>query len=190
MHTKYKRCKRYDDLGHAHELTFSCFQRQRFLEGDLSRNWFVNGVNLARKRHSFHIWAYVIMPEHVHLLIWPTTSNYSISKILSTVKLSVTRKALLHVKRNAPHFLKHMEDRQPNGEIHHRFWQRGGGYDRNSTEPRTIWNQIEYIHANPRRRGVCEYAVDWNWSSAATYANMRSGPIEIDRESLPRTVEG
>jgi hypothetical protein len=42
-----------------------------------------------------------------------------------------------------------MEDRQPGGLVHHRFWQRGGGYDRNLTEPRTIWAEIANIHANP-----------------------------------------
>jgi putative transposase len=190
MHTKFKRCKRYNDPGHGHELTFSCFRRQPFLLGDLSRNWFVDAVKLARTRHSFHLWAYVIMPEHVHLLIWPTTIQYSISKILSTMKLSVTRNALHHVKKNAPHFLKRMEDRQPNGDVHYRYWQRGGGYDRNSTEPNTIWSQIEYIHANPVRRGLCEYAEDWNWSSAGIYAGLREEPLSIDRQSLPRTELG
>jgi hypothetical protein len=46
------------------------------------------------------------------------------------------------------------------------FWQRGGGYDRNLTEPRTIWAEIASIHANPVRRGLCESATDWPWSSA------------------------
>jgi putative transposase len=148
MPIKFKSCKRYNEPGHAHELTFSCFQRQPFLLGDHARQWFVDAIELARKRHSFHVWAFVIMPEHAHLLVWPTVPQYSISKILATIKLSVTRHALRHVLQNAPQFLKRMEDRQPNGDAHYRFWQRGGGYDRNSIEPNTIRNQIEYIHAN------------------------------------------
>jgi putative transposase len=150
------------------------------------RHWIVEAVELARKQHSLHVWAHVIMPEHAHLLIWPTTSQYSISKILSTIKLSVTRRALIHVRHNAPQFLKRMEDRQPNGNVHYRFWQRGGGYDRNSMEPKTIWNQIEYIHANPVRRGLCKCAEDWEWSSAGCDVGLRDGPIVIDRSSLPR----
>jgi putative transposase len=131
-----------------------------------------------------------MMPEHAHLLIWPTLPKYDISKILATIKLSVTRKALSHVQRTAPHFLARMKDSQPNGEVHYRFWQRGGGYDRNSTEPVTIWQQIEYIHANPIRRRLCAQANDWYWSSAGVYAGLRTGPIPIDQESLPRTELG
>ena len=41
---------------------------------------------------------------------------------------------------------------QPNGEVHYRFWQRGGGYDRNITDPATLRVMIEYIHNNPVRR--------------------------------------
>jgi putative transposase len=190
MTAKFKNCKRFNEVGHAHELTFFCFQRQPFLTGDHARLWLVDAVKLARSKHALHLWAYVVMPEHVHLLIWPTRSVYSISSILATIKQSVTRKALNHVRQNAPQFLRRMEDRQPNGGCHHRFWQRGGGYDRNVFEPATVWNQIEYIHANPVRRGLCTLAEDWYWSSAGVYASLRDGPIGIDRESLPRTKLG
>ena len=190
MSPKQKKCKRYNDPGHAHELTFTCFRNQPLLSKDRSRTWLVDAIELAKLQHSFHIWAYVIMPEHAHLLIWPTTPCYSVSKILASVKLSVTRKALTYVRKNSPAFLSRMKDLQPNGEIHYRFWQRGGGYDRNSTEPLAIWNQIIYIHANPVRRGLCRYPEDWMWSSAGLYAGLRDGPLSIDRDSLLRTRNG
>lgn len=126
------------------------------------------------------------MPEHAHLLIWPTSPIYDVSKILATVKLPVTRKAISHVSKTAPSFLKRMRDTQPNGDIHFRFWQRGGGYDRNSVEPCTIWKQIEYIHFNPVRRGLCDRPEDWHWSSAGNYAGVRNAPMTIDIESLPQ----
>jgi putative transposase len=66
----------------------------------------------------------------------------------------VSKRALLFVKLHAPSFLKRMEDRQPNGDVHYRFWQRGGGYDRNVFESATVCKQIEYIHNNPVRRGL------------------------------------
>ena len=190
MSTKFKRCKRYNDVGHAHELTFSCFRRQRFLLGSHVPTWLADAIVLARRKHKFHVWAYVFMPEHAHLLIWPTTPDYNVSKILSTIKLSVTRKALNHVLQTAPQFLRRMEDLQPNSEVHYRFWQRGGGYDRNSFEPTTIWKQMEYVHNNPVRRDLCRFAEDWEWSSAGIYAGLRDWPISIDRDSLPRTAVG
>jgi putative transposase len=184
-----KTCKRYNVSGHAHALTFSCFRRQPFLSKDRSCQWFIEAIERAREKHAFHVWAYVAMPEHAHLLIWPTRQDYDISSILHSIKHSVIKRALTFVQREAPSFLAKMEDRQPNGEVHYRFWQRGGGYDRNIFEPATAYQQIDYLHANPVRRGLCKKAEDWTWSSAADYAGLRHGPLKLDRESLPLLAE-
>jgi putative transposase len=181
-----KTLRRYNDPGHAHALTFSCFRRQPFLGKDRSRQWLVDAIDRARDRLRFHVWAYVVMPEHVHLLIWPTGPEYDVSDILNSVKLSVVKRAVPFVRRAAPSFLARMEERRPGGKVSHRFWQPGGGYDRNVVEPETAYREIEYIHNNPVRRGLCERPEDWYWSSAADYAAVRSGPLRVDRESLWR----
>lgn len=184
-----KTCRRINEPGHAHALTFSCFQRRPFLSKDRSRTWFVEAVERARSLRRFDLWAWVIMPEHVHLLICPTGPTYSISDVLSSIKQSVAKRAVIHVRQQAPGFLAQMEDRQPNGTVAYRFWQRGGGYDRNLVEPSTIVTQVEYLHANPVRRGLCERPLDWPWSSAREYESPGTGLLRIDRESLPRIVE-
>lgn len=145
----------------------------------------IQAIDGARKRHKFDLWAWVIMPEHVHMLIFPTSAPYSVSKILASIKLPVTIRALKYVKRKAPGFLARMEDLQPNGKKSYRFWQRGGGYDGNLTEPKTIWTMIEYIHANPVRRNLCDGILDYKWSSAEEYESPGTGMLTIDRESLP-----
>jgi putative transposase len=185
-----KTCKRYNDPGHAHALTFSCFRRQSFLSSERSRQWLIDAIDRSRSKYGFHLWAYVIMPEHVHLLIWPTTEDYDISNILSAIKQSVAKRAVPFVRSSEPAFLSRMVDCQPNGAIHHRFWQPGGGYDRNLTEAETVEHEMNYIHNNPVKRGLCSRPEDWFWSSAADYAGVRVGPIRIDRESLPRLSGG
>jgi putative transposase len=150
----------------------------------------IDAINGCRTKHRVHLWAYVLMPEHVHLLLWPTQAGYCISKILSALKQPVSKRALLFVRANAPSFLQQMEDKRPDGTVRHRFWQRGGGYDRNLTGPTTIWAKIDYIHANPVRRGLCESPTEWQWSSACEYESPGSGLLTIDRESLPRTAQG
>ena len=150
----------------------------------------LEAIDQARVKHEFHLWAYVLMPEHVHMLIWPTRHEYSISQILASLKVPVSRRALAHVRAKAPEFLSQMEDCEPNGTIQFRFWQRGGGFDRNITEPTTIWAEIDYIHANPPRRGLCERAIEWPWSSAAEYEFPGTGLLKIDRESLPIDERG
>jgi putative transposase len=130
------------------------------------------------------------MPEHVHLLIWPMHTVYSVSPFLNSIKQSVAKQALIFVERHAPLFLQQMADVQPDGTVHHRFWQRGPGHDRNLTEPAVIWAEIDYIHANPVRRGLCVRPTDWKWSSAVEYEFPGQGLLPIDRSSLPRTKQG
>ena len=180
----WKKVRRYNEPGHAHALTFSCFRRQPFLSGDLARKWLVDAIDHARSYHHFHLWSWVIMPEHVHLLIWPTEANYSISRILSSLKQPVSRRALSYARRFAPQVLKRMEHKRPNGDVSWRFWQRGGGYDRNITESATLQAEVDYIHANPVRRGLCERPADWKWSSASEVMNPGSGPLSLDLSDI------
>jgi putative transposase len=126
------------------------------------------------------------MPEHVHLVVYPRERAYDISAFLSTMKQSVSKRAVLFVRRNAPGFARHMLDRQPNGRTCLRFWQRGGGYDRNLYSDQETWEKIGYIHANPVRRGFVERPEDWEWSSAADYLGVRHGPIALTWTGVPR----
>ena len=185
---KYKTCRRYNEQGHAHALTFCCYKRQEFLAKQRSCQWLAEAIDLARAKHAFDLWAYVFMPEHVHLVICPRQSVYDVSKILATLKQSVTRKALAYVRNSAPAFLERMLDEQPNGRKHYRFWQRGGGFDRNLWSQKVLVAEIDYVHANPVRRGLCERTEDWTWSSAADYALVRNGPLALNLESLPRML--
>src|SRR4051812_1984620 len=79
-----KRCKRYNTPGQAHYLTFSCFHRQAFLSRDRSRQWLIDAIILSRAKHEFDLWAYVIMPEHAHLLVFPRRAAYDISDFFAT----------------------------------------------------------------------------------------------------------
>jgi putative transposase len=84
------------------------------------------------------------------------------------------------LRRHAPAYLERLRDEQPNGDVHYRFWQRGGGYDRNVIEPATLLEMIEYMHNNPVRRGLVETAADWIWSSARFHAGRLPVPIAMD----------
>jgi putative transposase len=78
-----------------------------------------------------------------------------------------------------------MADVQPSGKCSHRFWQRGGGYDRNIRTVKEMHEKIAYIHANPVRRGLVERVADWPWSSWRAWDEGIDDPLSIDRESLP-----
>ena len=175
-----KQVRSYNEPGHAHELTFSCFHKLPLLNRDRARRWLLDALDAARQRRNFALWAYVIMPEHVHVIVWPREPVYEVRLIRTAIKVPVQRKALAFLRSKAPAFLDRLRDERPNGEVHYRFWQRGGGYDRNITDPSTLRTMIEYIHNNPVRRGLVGRAVDWPWSSARFYEGVGDVPLRMD----------
>jgi len=178
-----KRCRRHNATGHAHELTFSCYDNQPFLAQARFCGYLVESIVSSREKHQFDIWAYVFMPNHVHLLVCPREPEYSISNILLSIKQPVARKAANYIRSSDPDSLKFMATSQAYRP--YRFWQKGGGYDRNMTKTQTIIELVRYIHNNPVRKGLVETPDQWYYSSAANWQNIRQGPIPIDFDSFP-----
>jgi putative transposase len=143
-----KHIKHFDGEGCARSLTFSCHQRRPFLSRDRTCEWMMDAISRGRERHAVHLWAFVIMPEHVHLLIWPTDLDFKVEAFLTTVKQSVSKRARTHLIRTSV---------MPAQDSFH-FWQDGPGYDRNLWHAQSVWETIDYIHLNPVRRDLCERA--------------------------------
>ncbi|MCX5999315.1 MAG: transposase [Chloroflexi bacterium] len=155
---------RFNIVGHAHELTFSCFTRQPLLTSEKAKASLATAIEEAMKKHRFRLWAYVFMPEHVHLLILPAEEEYSISRILKSIKQPASRRLIEHLRASHPGALRCMETGLAQPRL--RFWQDGGGYDRNYWSNGAVVRQMEYIHNNPVRRGLVERPQEWRWSSA------------------------
>jgi len=179
-----KTCKRLNIEYHAHYLTFSCFQRRPFLSGKQSPHWLADAIRDAKQKTPFDLWAYVFMPTHAHLLLFPHV-GLEVSDILWWVKKPVTDKAIVWVREHKPAFLERMAHRQPNGKCSHRFWQRGGGYDRNIRSAEEAHEKRRYIHNNPVVKGLCQNPEDWPWSSCRTWLTGVDEPLAIDRDSFP-----
>src|SRR5947207_2344717 len=92
-----KNVKHFNNPGEAHFLTFSCYKRLPLLSKDRTRWWFVEAVEKARIEHEFDLWAWVIMPEHVHMLLWPRQPVYRMDRILASIKKPVGSKAIAHL---------------------------------------------------------------------------------------------
>ena len=65
------------------------------------------------------------------------------------------------------------------GKTVFRFWQPGGGYDRNIKDEATLKKMIEYIHNNPVRKAFVEDSTKWKWSSASFYIHEKAGPCKV-----------
>jgi putative transposase len=176
-----KTLQRFNIEGDAHFLTFSCFKRQPFLKSDRSLNWLGDSVTRACLLHEYHLWGYVFMPEHVHLLVKPIPTDYDVSRFLLSIKESVTRKAIgyRNTSGKPEHVWEPFLDIHDSGKVHFRFWQRGAGYDRNLWNAEEIREKLNYMHNNPVKRELCQTPLDWQWSSARYYETGEEGPIKV-----------
>ncbi|QDT38012.1 REP-associated tyrosine transposase [Stratiformator vulcanicus] len=165
--------------GHAHELTFSCYRGYPFLTKNRTRDWLRESIDAARKRWEFDLWAFVVMPEHVHLMVHPRRQDHDVTVMRKAIKEPVAKKAVAYLTENSPEWLERISVRS-GAQVRRRFWQKGAGYDRNVYEPKTLSTMIDYIHENPVRRGLCRRAIDWEWSSAAQLIGSGTAPILVD----------
>ncbi len=164
-----KKVKHYHEPGDFHELTFSCYSRMPLLTDDDWRRRLSPHIDRACQEWLFDLVAFVYMPEHVHLLVYPRLPEPKISLFLARLKqlYSTEIKGLL-VTAHSP-LLQRLTVRERPGKHCFRYWQEGTGYDRNISTPEALESSINYIHMNPVKRGLCEKPVDWPWSSARYY---------------------
>ncbi len=170
----------FNEPGHAHELTFSCHRRFQFLIAERTCQWLANAIDQARTQLDFALWAYVFMPEHVHLIVHPRGADYDIPTILKKIKEPTGRMAITYLRRYAVEWLPRIA--MNHGErVEHRFWAAGGGYDRNITEAKTLMLMVDYIHQNPVRRGLAAHAREWKWSSAGWFGEVQPNTLAPDK---------
>src|SRR5204862_1553379 len=103
----------------------------------------------------FAVIGYVVMPEHVHLLISEPLIGDP-SKIIQAVKLSVSRRLAI------------------GGEFCGRFWQ-SRFYDFNLWSQQKEIEKLKYMHRNPGVRGLVASPEDSRWSSYRSYAYGEAG---------------
>ena len=164
-------------------LTFSTFHRQPFFRTERAFQSFLDVLEAAR-RQSFHLFAYVIMPEHVHLVL-QVLPGVVMEDVLWQLKQPMTRRVLEWLREDSPAALQRLADVQPSGRRTYRFRQRGGGYDRNPRTAEDVHEKITYVHENPVRRGLVTRAEDWRWSSAAPWILGVPEAVPVDWEYLP-----
>ena len=171
-----KNLKRYYGRGDLHFITFSCYRRLPLLRTMRARNLFVRALGAIRERYKFLLVGYVVMPDHVHLLISePPKSTPSV--MLKALKQRVSRD-LRRKKRKAASGqlrLPFMND----GLGLPRFWQ-PRFYDFNVYSSYKVREKLQYMHGNPVKRGLVKNPGAWMWSSFLSYEKGQAGLITID----------
>lgn len=165
-----RRLERRYGLGHLHFITCSCYRRMPFLTTPRARDRFLKILSEVRERYDFALWGFVVMPEHIHLLISePEVGDPS--AVMKSLKQRVSR-ALRGKKKMAAGQLGLWAE-QPLKRYAH-FWQRRF-YDFNVWSARKRNEKLNYMHFNPVKRGLAQRPRDWAWSSYRFYWHGERG---------------
>jgi putative transposase len=159
--------KRFQEARCLHFVTFSCCHRASLLSAPRARDIFEQTLERTRQWYGFYVAGYVVMPEHVHLLVTEP----------ERAKLSV---ALQMLKQNVARQL-----REPEGGS---FWQ-ARYYDFNVRSEAKRIEKLRYIHRNPVRRGLVASPELWSWSSFRHYVSGVEGVVEIESQWTARKRE-
>jgi len=164
--------QRYYGAGHLHFITCSCYRRQPLLGTPRRRDLFLAVLERVRRRYSFVVVGYVVMPEHVHLLI-SELQDKNPSAVMQALKLGFARRVLASGKRRNPaqaSFFDH---------THKHIWQKRF-YDFNVWTEHKCIEKLRYIHRNPVQRGLVASPELWRWSSFRAYFLAEAGPVKVN----------
>src|ERR1700682_946426 len=177
---------RFHHSGQSHFVTFCCYHRRRLFTTDASRQIFESALERVRRSYRLCVYGYVVMPEHVHLLLSePQTAPLkpkdglngppmlgepqqdTLADALKSLKQGVSRRLIV----DAEH-----------------FWQKRY-YDFNIRNYPQFVEKLRYIHRNPVTAGLCERPEDWEWSSFRHHSTGCEGRVEIESEWTARKCE-
>jgi putative transposase len=146
---------RYQQTGKFHFLPFSCYGRRPYLATVAAMELLEEALERIRLRYLFLVCGYVVMPEHVHLLV-NEPARCLLSKAVQALKLSVSMR-----RPERPFWLAHY-------------------YDFNLFTHEKYVEKLRYLHRNPVRRGLAASPGDWKWSSFRHFATGERGTVEIE----------
>ena len=125
-------------------------------------------VASVRRHRRFRLAGFVVMPDHLHLLVLPASGD-TISRLIQEIKyVSGRRVNKLRRRKGA-------------------LWQKGF-FDRFMRTPKEFLETLDYVHQNPVRKGLVAIAHEWQWSSAEAYAG-RESIVPVDCLDLPAQTE-
>jgi len=159
--------KRFQQTRQIHFVTFSCYHRRPRFTGAGACDTFVSALERVRENCNLCVYGYVVMPEHVHILV-NEPEHGTLAQAMQSLKQGVARRLALRAADS--------------------FWQ-PRYYDFNVWSEKKFVEKLRYIHRNPVKRGLVARPEDWRWSSFRHYAMGEASMVEIESQWTARKRE-
>jgi putative transposase len=181
------RLKRFDVPGHAHFWTISCFHRLSFFWEDSVKQVAVDGLDKMRVKHGICLLGYVVMPEHVHVLLYPQIRGSQIPISISDLLRDFKQFVGFHGKvRLRDYWREHKRlwseplNAWAQGRLGSQDFWNTRCHDFNIDQHATLLEKLEYCHNNPVKRGLVLKADEWKWSSCRFFSSEDRSVLPMD----------
>jgi len=165
------RLKHYDNLGTVRFITFSCYKRFKYFTNEKHIRIFLNHLKILGDNYEIKILGFVIMPDHVHLVLLPPI-EMKLGKLIGQLKVRTAKDIISSGI---------VDIRRPNGKP--AVWQKRC-YDHNCRTREIVIEKIKYCHKNPVNGNLVSKEKDWIWSSYNWYRGEGETVMEIDGVEL------
>jgi putative transposase len=142
-----------------------------------AKNLLVKILGEVRDRYGFALAGYVVMPNHIHLLIGEPAKGTP-STVMQVLKQRVSRRIRRKPRKKMPSQQLRLPFRHAHDFLR-QFWQ-SRFYDFNVWSQTKFVEKLQYMHMNPVKRKLVAHPKDWPWSSFLFYAKKESGLVRID----------
>ncbi|MBI5893297.1 MAG: transposase [Deltaproteobacteria bacterium] len=167
--------KSYIDPNHCYFVTTSLINRGfKFLQQDCYAAVILDSLNFLRQNQKLYVFAFVVMPNHLHILIKPR-SPHNVSQIMHSFKRFTSGEIKKTLKGENYNVWRQFQN------FGGALWQEGF-LDENIYSEKLFLEKVEYIHNNPVAKNwrLVDNRADYRYSSACYYDRSEKPIIEID----------
>lgn len=180
MSTKYK----FKDPDGCYFVTYAVVDWADVFTRNMYREILLDSWRHCQQHKGLSIHAYVIMTNHIHMII-SKTSNTLLESIMRDMKKFTSTKLTEAIQFNREESrrewmleLFHKAGKENSNNKTYQFWQQDNHPIQCHT-PEMLKQKMNYIHENPVHAGFVEKSEDWLWSSASDYHLGRKGLIDL-----------
>jgi len=179
--------RRYDQQGDVHFWTISCQRRLTFFHDDSVKQVVIDGLRVLQQRFGVCLIGYVVMLEHVHVILYPRVRGNDLSIPISSLLHAFKKHVGFHGKQRLREVWRAQGslwsdplNTWATGKKNEQSIWTVRGYDFNVREQRTLIEKLDYCHKNPVTRGLVDRAEDWPWSSYRYYELGDESLLKMD----------
>jgi len=173
---------RFHIQGHIYYITTNVYQNLPLFKHPTFIIPLIDSLNYYRYKYRFKILGYVIMPDHIHLIVWPQDQP-AISEFMRDFKKFTAVRLIRQAEvENASAILQAFANAgEATKRCDHKIWQ-DSYWDTNIFTERFLRQKLHYIHRNPVRANLVANPAEYPYSSYRNYALNDESLIAIDRD--------